>query len=258
VADRDEEGPVSRVGARDVGADRRPPTDRSRPRIGVTTGTRVHGDRRFEAVDRAYVTAVVAAGGLPVLLPVLDPALAEPALADVDGLLLSGGGDVAPARYGQAPVPEVTGVDTERDAWELALVGVALRGDLPVLGVCRGCQVLAVATGGSLVQHLPADGPDVHDDAAREAEPVHEVRLTPGSAVACIVGAERVDVNSMHHQAVARLGDALRAVGWSRDGVVEAIEAPSRSVVGVQWHPEHLTDRPPHRALFAWLVGASR
>jgi putative glutamine amidotransferase len=224
------------------------------PRIGITTGPRVHDGRDFEGLDRAYAAAVAAAAGLPLLLPTLDPMWVGAALAGVDGLVLSGGGDVDPARYGEQAVPELGRVNGARDEWELALVRAALVADVPVLAICRGCQVLTVATGGSLVQHLPAVSALDHDVPDREHEAVHDVRLEAGSALARIVGVDVVGVNSMHHQAAARLGDGLRAVGWSPDDVVEAVEVPDRPVMGVQWHPEHMVDAAPHRALFAWLV----
>jgi gamma-glutamyl-gamma-aminobutyrate hydrolase PuuD len=223
-------------------------------RIGITTGRRVCDGRHFEAVDRAYVDAVALAGGLPVLVPILDPSAADAALIGLDGLVLSGGGDVDPLRYGEAAVAEVWGVDPTRDAWELALVASALRDDLGVLAICRGCQVLAVASGGSLVQHLPTVSDQAHSVEDRHAEPVHEVRIDPGSTLSRIVGAADLAVNTMHHQAVGRLGDGLQAVAWADDGVVEAVEMPARRVIGVQWHPEHLPDRAEHRALFDWLV----
>jgi putative glutamine amidotransferase len=224
------------------------------PRIGITTGPRVHEGRPFEGLDRAYAAAVAAAGGLPLLLPVLDSAWVDASLAGIDGLVLSGGGDVDPARYGEVAVPEVGGVVAARDEWELALVRAALAVDLPVLAICRGSQVLTVATGGTLIQHLPAVSALDHDVTHRERDAVHDVRLEPGSALARIVGVDVVGVNSMHHQAAAGLGDGLRAVGWTADGVVEAVEVPGRPVIGVQWHPEHLVHMAPQRALFAWVV----
>ncbi|HEY0396970.1 MAG TPA: gamma-glutamyl-gamma-aminobutyrate hydrolase family protein, partial [Acidimicrobiia bacterium] len=127
-----------------------------KPRIGLTTTPAAVDDRRVEQVNQAYVDAVVRAGGLPFVLPVLDPDDAEAALLALDGLLLTGGGDVEPSLYGALPVPEVYGLDPGRDASEMALVRAAARAGLPVLGICRGSQVLNVALGGSLVQHVPA------------------------------------------------------------------------------------------------------
>ena len=131
----------------------------------------------------------------------------------------------------------------------------ALRVGLPLLGICRGCQVLNVALGGSLIQHIPAVTGRDHCRKGRECEKVHEVDITPGSLLANVVGAIDIDVNSLHHQAVDRIGVGVQAVAWSDDGIVEGIEAviPAR-LIGVQWHPELLRGDPVQERLFEWLV----
>ena len=232
-----------------------------KPRIGITTTPRVHEDRLLEALDRANVTAIVVAGGMPLVLPVLDPAEAEAAVACLDGLLLSGGGDVDPAWYDGFLSHEVKGVDAGRDAWELALVRAALAGGVPVLGICRGSQVLNVAAGGTLVQHLP----DVSDlehclrEPPESAMPVHSVRVLDGSLLREATGLDLLGVNSLHHQAVDVVGGTLRAVGWADDGTIEAVEGvDGYRVLGVQWHPELLPAEPGHAALFEWLVEEAR
>lgn len=226
-----------------------------RPRIALTTTPSIDDHTPVEQVNRSYVDAVVRAGGIPIVLPVLDRGDADAALAGLDGLLLTGGGDVEPARYGAAPAPEDVGIDHGRDAFEVALVLAALRSGLPVLGVCRGCQVLNVALGGSLVQHIPAVTGRDHCRKGQECEKVHKVDITPGSLVASVAGATDIDVNSLHHQAVDRIGVGLQAVAWSDDGVVEGIEAviPAR-LIGVQWHPELLRGDAVHERFFDWLV----
>ncbi|HWD72349.1 MAG TPA: gamma-glutamyl-gamma-aminobutyrate hydrolase family protein [Actinomycetota bacterium] len=226
-----------------------------RPRIALTTSPATVDHTAVELVNRSYIDAVVRAGGIPFVLPVLDRGDAEAALAVADGLLLTGGGDVEPARYGASPGPKDFGIDHGRDAFEVALVLAALRVGLPILGICRGCQVLNVALGGSLVQHIPAVTGRDHCRKGRECEKVHEVDITPGSLLASVVGAIDIDVNSLHHQAVDRVGVGLQAVGWSDDGVVEGIEAviPAR-LIGVQWHPELLRGDPVHERFFDWLV----
>jgi putative glutamine amidotransferase len=226
-----------------------------KPRIGVTSTPGKVDDHFVERVDRALVDAVVRAGAIPFGLPVLDLADVEAALLGLDGLLLTGGGDVDPTRYGELPVPEVFGIDPGRDAFEAALVLAAVRADLPVLGICRGCQVMNVALGGSLVQHVPAVTGRDHYRKDLSLVTVHGVRVTPGSVLAGVVGATNVEVNSLHHQAVDRLGDGLRAVAWSDDGVVEGVESalPAR-LLGVQWHPELLPGLPAHDRLLDWLV----
>jgi putative glutamine amidotransferase len=226
-----------------------------KPRIGVTTTPETIDGRPVEQVNQVYVDAVVQAGGIPFILPVLEPADAELALLAVDGLLLTGGGDVDPACYGAAPVPEVYGVDPRRDAFEAALVVAAARASLPVLGICRGSQILNVALGGTLHQHVPAV--TGHDHCLRDLayELVHDVSVARHSLLAATVGSDDVGVNSLHHQAVDRVGAGLRIVAWAEDGIVEGIESDGFGrFLGVQWHPELLTDHAPHARLFRWLV----
>jgi putative glutamine amidotransferase len=229
-----------------------------RPRIGITTSPSLHEGRFSEALDRAYVTAVLRAGALPLVLPVLDPSKAATVAACLDGLVLSGGGDIDPALYGGDPVPELRGVNSRRDAYEMALVRQALDLGLPVLGTCRGCQLLNVAMGGTLV-------PDLHDTDGRHCardrwgETVHTVSVLKGSTLHGVLGCEVVGVNSLHHQAVARVGTGLCAVAWADDGVTEAVEASDGSpVLGVQWHPELLLTPPGNAPLFGWLVAEAR
>lgn len=239
-----------------------------RPRIGITASTRHDdGSKPASRLGRAYVDAVVDAGGLPLVLPVLDPSLVDPTLAALDALVLSGGADVAPARYGRQRHPDVYGVDPERDAWELALARAATERGTPVLAICRGQQVLNVACGGTLVQHLPTITDVVHRSPDGSATAVHPVEVMADSLLRHVLGTDRLDTNTSHHQAVDRVGAGLRACAWSPDGTIEGIEAVPgheangpghpRSVLGVQWHPELLTAHPSHHALFHWLVEAA-
>ncbi|KAB1947854.1 gamma-glutamyl-gamma-aminobutyrate hydrolase family protein [Micromonospora sp. ALFpr18c] len=196
-------------------------------------------------VPQAYVRAVTAAGGRAVVVPPDDQD--ADVVAVLDGLLLAGGADVGPGRYGQPPHPR-TEDRPDRDAGELTLLAAALAAGLPVLGVCRGMQLLAVAYGGALHQHLPdVVGHDEH----RPAPGVygdHAVRFAAGSlAAAVLAGVDRV--NSYHHQAVADPG-RLSVTGWAADGVIEAVEDPALPfVLGVQWHPENESDPRPIAAL---------
>ncbi|HEV7864813.1 MAG TPA: gamma-glutamyl-gamma-aminobutyrate hydrolase family protein [Acidimicrobiia bacterium] len=227
-----------------------------KPRIGLTTTPATVDDRQVEQVNQAYIDAVLRAGAIPFVLPVMDPDDAELALLALDGLLLTGGGDVDPARYGADPVPEVYGLDPGRDAFEVALIAAAARAGLPVLGICRGSQILNVGLGGTLIQHVPAITGRDHCLRDRAYEPVHGVIVAPGSLLESVVGGADVAVNSLHHQAVDRLGAGLRAVAWAEDGIVEGVESsggPGR-FLGVQWHPELLAGRPAHERLFTWLV----
>lgn len=197
----------------------------------------------------AYVRAVERAGGRPLLVPPSDDAIEE-TLDVLDGIIFSGGGDLDPDTYGAEPHPETQGVVAERDTGELALLQAALARDIPVLAVCRGSQVLNVARGGDLVQHLPEI---VGHDQHRHTDPVmadHEVTLKPDSQLGSILG-ERAPVKSSHHQGFGRLGEGLREAAWAEDGTVEALEDPTRRfAVGVLWHPEEGEDF----ALFAALV----
>jgi putative glutamine amidotransferase len=229
------------------------------PLIGITAYPRVvdivPGPTLLHTANRYYVDSVIRAGGLPVILPAVDPSLAGVAVGRVDGLVLPGGGDVAPELYGEEPDPTVRGVDELRDTWEIACALVALEQRRPMLATCRGLQVLNVALGGSLVQDVPTVTGERHGFADRFQELVHGIRVDPDSRLAGLVGACTIGANSLHHQAVARLGSGVRAVAWAPDGTIEAVEVDEHpEVVAVQWHPELLSDDPVHQGLFRHLV----
>jgi putative glutamine amidotransferase len=229
--------------------------------VGITSSPGARDGVWIEGATRSYVDAVSRAGGLPVVLPVLTPSAVDGVLERLDGLLLSGGGDIDPALYGAEPDPHLAGVDAERDAYELALVRRAVERGIPVLGVCRGAQVINVARGGSLIQHLDDHTGFQHQERLRYDSVIHHVSIVPGSRVADVVGSTYIGVNTLHHQAVERLGDGLTAVAWSTDepfDLIEAIELAGRDVLGVQWHPELLPTAPEHQALFTWLVDTAR
>jgi putative glutamine amidotransferase len=225
-----------------------------RPVIGLTTRRIVTDGRTIIATEQEYIEAVLRAGGLPRLLPALAGIPPEGALSGIDGLLLTGGGDVAPERYGQERSDRVGGVDEIRDDCEIDLVHAAIEQAVPLLGVCRGCQVLNVALGGTLLQHLPDVTTQPHLVAHPRGGIVHRVRFAPGSQLSAIAGRADRGVNSIHHQAIDTLAPPLEATGWADDGIVEGVEMPGRPVIGVQWHPESLTD-PEDAAPFRWLVG---
>jgi putative glutamine amidotransferase len=207
---------------------------------------------------RAYVTAVQRAGGLAIVLPPDEAAVADPdvLLDRVDALLMAGGADIDPGSYGAESHAETRGTWPERDRFEIALARRALQRDMPVLGICRGMQLLNVALGGSLDQHLPESiGSEAHRTVAGTFSQ-HQVRLEPGSlACAAAGGTEGFMVFSHHHQGVDRLGDGLRVSGRSADDdLIEAIELPDRRfALGVIWHPEE----DPGSRLIAALVEAA-
>ena len=244
----------------------------SRPLIGVTT-SEVRLARHAKPLPEAdppqpemalgivYARAVERAGGLPVVLPPLEGDAVAPLVSQLSGVCLSGGPDLDPASYDADRDPNLGPIEPALDAFELAVAREADRLGIPILGICRGCQTLNVARGGTLHQHLPdvTDGTVDHRQTASGRMPTHRVRIESGSRLAEIVGAEELEVNSFHHQAVDRLGRGLRAVAWSPDGVVEAIEEPGVGLLlGVQWHAETLVEGPAHARLFEALVTASR
>ena len=199
------------------------------------------------------------AGAIPVVLPVLDARDVDDLLRSVDGILLSGGVDIDPSWYGAVRQPEVEVVDLARDEFELALVRAAADLGVPVLGVCRGMQLINVAFGGTLVQHLPGtDSASGHRERVRFAEVIHDIDVVEGSRLGAVLGATHIGVNTLHHQAVDQIGSGLVPVAWSSDdGIVEALESVGTSrMLGVQWHPELLAHLPGNAELFAWLVSA--
>jgi putative glutamine amidotransferase len=228
-----------------------------RPVIGITSYAQ---DARWGVWDLpavlvplAYVDAIERAGGRALVIPPAEVDI-EQTLDALDGIVFSGGADVDPARYGAELHPETDVPQSRRDAGELALLQAALARDLPTLAICRGFQLLNVARGGDLVQHLPEKvGHDVHKQVPGEFA-VHPVEIKEGSQLASIVGAGS-DVTSHHHQGLGRLGAGLVETAWAADGTLEAVEDPSlRFAVGVQWHPEAGEDA----ALFQALVEQAR
>ena len=208
-----------------------------------------------------YFDSVVRAGGVPLLIPFLeDQADIEAALGAVDGLLLVGGGDVDPTLYGQKPHRTTNVAAERRQRFDASLARTALAGDKPVLGICMGVQMMNVAAGGTLLQHIDdaREGPLQHSRPLEAFDEVHEVRIVRGSRLAGIVQPSPLNVNSTHHQAIDRVAAGFEVSARADDGVIEAIERPGeRLVLGVQWHPERLTANPRHLALFQALVAAS-
>jgi putative glutamine amidotransferase len=228
-----------------------------RPLIGITTYAQDaswgvwHSPAALIPLD--YVDAVERAGGRALLIPPSEDG-AEETLSALDGVVFSGGADVDPSQYGAEPHPETDLPQARRDAGEMALLRAALERDMPTLAICRGFQLLNVARGGDLIQHLPERvGSDDHKQVPGEFA-VHPVEVKEGSRLGAIVGSTP-RVTSHHHQALGRVGDGLVESAWAADGTLEGVEDPSqRFVVGVQWHPEVGEDA----ALFAALVEQAR
>jgi putative glutamine amidotransferase len=213
-------------------------------------------DMRAGFLKSAYFEGVNEAGGIAVMLPPqpVDAGIAARVLDGLDGLVVTGGKDIDPARYGQAPLPQTDKPAPERDAWELALLDEALRRSLPVLGICRGAQLLNVALGGTLHQHLPNVIGNTGHRIGNAVFASSKVRTVAGSRLAGLVG-ESTDVPCYHHQAIAQLGKGLMVSARHDDGVIEAIELPGDTfVLGVQWHPEERLD---DLRLFAGIVAAA-
>ncbi len=227
-----------------------------RPRIGITTygpGGRLES----YSLPRDYVDAVRLGGGTPLLLPSAPP-LVEAMLDGIDALILAGGGDIDPARHAGGSHPTLYGVIPERDGFELELCrGALARSALPVLGICRGMQILNIALGGDLELHLPEVRGEAVAHRAPPREPVfHQVEIEAGSLLESIYGERSLRVCSWHHQGVRRLGGRLRPIARAADGVIEGVEHESRpDTLGVQWHPEmQLESDPLQLRIFEWLV----
>jgi len=228
----------------------------NKPLIGITC--RWDEEKRQYYLPSEYAEAVVAAGGVPVLIPLVPRAAAE-LVARLDGIVLTGSAsDVDPELYAQKRHPAVTAVHPQRDETDFQVLERAFRDKKPVLGICFGMQSLNVYLGGSLVQHIPASIPSAveHSNEAR-----HEVLLEPGAGMAeWVGGADQVQVNSWHHQAIEKPGMGLRVAAVAPDGVIEAVQGnfPDHFVVAVQWHPERIwKDEPLSARLFAELVQAA-
>lgn len=235
--------------------------DALRPVIGMTTYLQQAQtgvwDVRASFLPQIYFTGVNLAGGIAVLLPPqpVDGDVADRVLDRLDGLVITGGPDVDPARYGQKPHPQTNEPARERDEWEFALLTGALARGIPALGVCRGAQVLNTALGGTLHQHLPDVIGHTHHQKGNAIFGTSDVRTVPGTRLSSLIG-ESSDAQCYHHQAIDRLGEGLVVSARDTDGVIEAVEVPGEAfVLGVQWHPEERLD---DLRLFQAVVDAAR
>lgn len=240
------------------------------PIIGITAGEIFNKlyphSPPAQGQPHTYIDATVRAGGAPFVIPLTkDKGALRSLYEQCSGILLAGGNDLDPRRYGQQPTKHTTDQDPPRDEQELKLLQWALEDNKPVLGICRGMQLINVARGGDLYQHIPEDLPDavIHNIASegkQESRIVHTLRIDPGSQLAKIMGATELGANAYHHQAIKELGDGVVATAWAEDDVIEGLELPSKKyVVAVQSHPESLEEsiEPEWRKLFKSFVVAS-
>jgi putative glutamine amidotransferase len=199
-------------------------------------------------VYTTYIEAVVKAGGIPILIPYQPKEQVFRILAGLDGIMLPGGNDVDPNRYGEYPTVQCGDIDPHWDELDLWAAGFALERNLPILAICRGCQVLNVALGGTLIQDIPSqiEGPLKHRQEAPKWYATHDISVQAASLLGRIWGTDPKRVNSYHHQAIAKVGHGLRIVASAPDGIIEAVESTDhRFVLGVQWHPELMVEHYP-------------
>lgn len=234
-----------------------------KPLIGITSSLVKNSQGTpVSQLGQAYIDAIEQAGGIPLIFPVGTALEDLPILLDrFDGILLSGGGDIALSRFNGQPHPRVYGVSPERDALELALLKETIRADKPLLAICRGIQVLNVAFGGDLYTHIQdqmerALKHDWFPDHPRD-KIAHTVRVEKDSLLCRILSEKEIRVNSLHHQGIARVGEGLTATAYAPDDLVEGLEViGAKFVVGVQWHPECLPEDPGSQKLFRALINA--
>jgi putative glutamine amidotransferase len=234
------------------------------PLIAILANQQQSGTGDFTTTDgapRAYVDAILGAGGVPFIVPVLEgDATVEALLARADGLLVTGGADVAPDAYGEQPLPALGAVTPLRDQLDQMALRLALTADMPLLGICRGIQALAVYTGGTLIQDIPTQVPDAiqHGQKAPGWHGTHEITIAPDSLLARLTGRAQAMVNSFHHQAVRTVPPGFVATAHTADGVIEAMEKPeARFCLGLQSHPELMAPRHGFvAAIFRALIRA--
>ncbi len=235
-----------------------------RPLVAVTASTEIHDGVERVRLNRVYVDAIAAAGLVPLIVPPVDPALATTVLNAVQGLVLTGGEDVAPERYGAERHAAVDRVHQGRDASEIALAVEARRRGMPTLAICRGIQLVNVAFGGTLIQDIPSQCPAAgsHDHHQERAKRVHAVLVSDGSRLASALEATNLRANSMHHQSVEAVAPGFVVTARANDGVVEGLEADDDDwwMLAVQWHPEELATaaEPWDRNLFSAFAAAVR
>ena len=234
-----------------------------KPIIGIT-GAYVKHNNYMEGVyvHHDYHKSVAANGGIPIILPFLNPELGLETLSICDGIILSGGEDVDPKFYEQDPHRNLGPTTSERDLVEIAIVKYALENNIPLLAICRGVQILNVALGGTLIQdiHSQVKEPIQHSQKIDRSRDTHWVTISKDSKLYQVLGSDRIRVNSLHHQAIDRIANDLRVIAQSSDGIIEAVEYihPTTFTIGVQWHPESMaTTNNMMNSLFAEFIKSS-
>ncbi|MCI8441581.1 MAG: gamma-glutamyl-gamma-aminobutyrate hydrolase family protein [Provencibacterium sp.] len=227
-----------------------------KPLIGITACLE---EEKSYKTGSSYVKAVLRAGGVPVLLPcAAGPEACKQLVNTVDGILIPGGVDSAPQLFGEEPLPQVSCMDGDLDRFELELIHRATDMGKPILAICRGCQIINIAFGGTLYQDIPSQLPEAqghYQQTASRSEPYHMVSILPKTALAAALGEGELVTNSFHHQAVKRLAEGFRVCARTRDGIIEGIENSDGSILGVQWHPECMEERfPRFQRLFCAFI----
>lgn len=227
-----------------------------KPVIGLTMFNEKNDDRVYSSLSNNYINSIRLAGGVPLLIPINEEDINQ-YIDMVDGVLFTGGGDLAPELYGESPIPELGDVSEERDSFELKLFNKVYEAGKPILGICRGCQLINVALGGTLYQDINAqlDNVEMHSPDKLRDEVQHSVNIDKNSLLYKLLGKEELETNSFHHQAVKALGTNLRVTAKSKDDIIEAYESTNGSkLICVQWHPEDLVLKYPYfLELFKYL-----
>lgn len=233
----------------------------SGPLIGISAGH--YNETNSSGAPNSYVNAVIKAGGIPIIIPIVDNvSLLCGILSRLDGILMTGGGDIDPSFYNQLPIQQMGEVDSVRDAYDLALIRIAAERNLPILGICRGEQLINVAFGGTLYQDLPSQHPSDIQHRQTEGRDVetHVVSILKKSRLYDILKVDTLFVNSFHHQAIRKVAADFYSVAWTRDNIVEAIESSVyKNIIAVQWHPEGLVNKDKKMLqLFKYFIRQAR
>lgn len=232
-----------------------------KPVIGINCDYEEEGKLPYSFVYRDYSEAIIMAGGIPLLLPIIkDKNDVEFLLGKIDGILLTGGNDVPPQRYGEQKHEMTVCVHQDKDVFDNILLRMAMEEKKPILAICYGTQLINTALGGSLIQDIPSEvTTHISHKDSKSGHYTHPVTIRKNSLLYKIIGTDRIEANSTHHQAIKKLGRGLKDTAHTPDGIIEAVECEEYPfLVGVQWHPERMTHTPYHAALFKAIIDASK